>query len=169
MTTGLVLAVGVVLLLRLSFEDLRHRRLPNRLVAGYGLLCPLALLVSGAPMVQWLQHGIVAVAGFLVLLALFSARALGGGDVKLGTAVLAWAGVQDLMSVLLVISIVGLVLALLGLLLNAPCLRRGSVAGLLRGARRALLVRRGVPYGVALAAGGLAALPIYLPWLRFMQ
>lgn len=154
------------MLLRLSFEDLRYRRLPNRLVAWYGLLCPLALLVSGASMTQWLQHGTVAVVGFLVCLALFAARALGGGDVKLGTAVLAWAGAQDLMTILLVISLTGLVLALLGLLLDMPCLRHGSVASLLRGARRALLVRRGVPYGVALAAGGLAAMPAYLPWLQ---
>lgn len=119
-------------------------------------------------MTQWLQHGMVTVLGFLVCLALFAARALGGGDVKLGTAVLAWTGPQELMTVLLVISLVGLALALMGLLLDAPCLRRSLAASVLRGTRRALLVRRGVPYGVALAAGGLAAMPAYLPWLQPM-
>jgi len=157
-----VLLAGVALLLRLSFEDLRRRRLPNRLIAEYGALCPLALLLSGASWTQWLQHGAVAVVGFLVFLALFAVRAMGGGDVKLGTAVVAWTNIQDLVPTLLVISLTGLALALAGLLFDMPCLRRFFARGWRRRLRRALLVRRGVPYGAALAAGGLFAMPMYL-------
>lgn len=160
--TGLVLLAGAALLLRLSLEDLRCRRLPNRLIAGYGALCPLALLLSGASWAQWLQHGVVALAGFLIFLALFVARAMGGGDVKLGAAVMAWTGVQNLTLVLLVISLTGLALAMAGLLLNMRCLRRSFARGWRRQLRRALLVQRGVPYGVALAAGGLSAMPMYV-------
>jgi prepilin peptidase CpaA len=152
------------LLLRLSYEDLRRRRLPNRLVAAYGCLCPLALLASGAPPAQWLQHGIVTAVAFLVFLALFALRAMGGGDVKLGTAVLAWAGAQQALPVLAAVSFAGLALALAGLLLNAPGIRRAMPPckwG--RRAQRALSVRRGVPYGAALAVGGLAAMRSYLP------
>lgn len=100
--------------------------------------------------------------GFLVLLLLFAARAMGGGDVKLGTAVLAWAGTGDLMTLLLVISVTGLVLALAGLLFNARCLRTVFARGWRRRIRRALRVQRGVPYGVALAVGGLFVMPGYL-------
>lgn len=156
-----MLLVGAALLLRLSYEDLRRRRLPNRLVAGYGLLSPLALLASGASAAQWVQHGVVAAVGFAVFLALFAARALGGGDVKLGTAVLAWTDVHDLPLVLQAVSLAGLVVALLGLLIGAPCLRRVFARGWRRRIRRALLVKRGVPYGAALAVGGLCAMPAY--------
>jgi prepilin peptidase CpaA len=151
-----------VVLLRLALGDLQHRRLRNRLIAWYAGLCPLALLTSGAPAWQWLQHGVVAIVGFLVLLLLFAARAMGGGDVKLGTAVLAWAGTGDLMTLLLVISVTGLVLALAGMLFNARCLRTVFARGWRRRIRRALRVQRGVPYGVALAVGGLFAMPGYL-------
>lgn len=156
------MAGAAVVLLRLALGDLQHRRLRNSLIVWYAGLCPLALLVSGASVWQWLQHGVVAAVGFLVLLALFAARAMGGGDVKLGTAVLAWTGTGDLMTILLIISITGLVLALLGLLFNARCLRRVFARGCSRRIRRALRVQRGVPYGVALAVGGLFAMPGYL-------
>lgn len=157
-----MLAAAAVLLLRLSLEDLRQRRLPNSLVARYGALCPAMLLISGAPAAQWLQHGILTAVGFLVLLTLFAARAVGGGDVKLGTAVVAWTDPQDLMPVLLVISLTGLLLALTGLLVNARGLRSTLGRGLGRRIRRSLRVRRGVPYGVALAMGGLFTMPGYL-------
>ncbi len=149
------------MLLRLSYEDLNRRRLPNPLVTGYGLLSPLALLASGASATQWMQHGVVTAVGFVVLVALFALRALGGGDVKLGTAVLAWTDVQDLALVLLAVSLAGLMLALLGLLIGAPCLKRMFTGGWRRRVRRALLVSRGVPYGVALSVGGLCAMPAY--------
>lgn len=149
-------------MLRLSYEDLRRRRLPNRLVAAYACSAPLALLASGAPAAQWLQHGLVATAGFIVMLILFALRGMGGGDVKLGTAVLAWTQAGDLTRVLLTISLTGVAVALLGLLVGAPCLRRMFARGWPRQLRRALLVQRGVPYGVALATGGLFALPAYL-------
>lgn len=152
------------MLLRLALGDLRHRHLRNRLVALYAGLCPLALLTSGASMWQWLQHGAMAAMAFVVLLILFAARAMGGGDVKLGTAVLAWAGVEDLTAILLVITVTGLVLALAGLLSDAHCLRRVFARGWCRRVRRALRVQRGVPYGVALAVGGLFAMPGYLTY-----
>jgi prepilin peptidase CpaA len=160
--TGLVLAGAAAVLVRLALGDLLHRRLRNRLIVWYAGLCPVALLTSGASGQQWLQHGLVAVVGFLVLLALFAARIMGGGDVKLGTAVLAWTGGADVANVLLVISVSGLIVALMGLLLNAHCLRRIFARGWRRKIRRALRVQRGVPYGVALAMGGLFAMPGYL-------
>ncbi len=157
-----MLAGAAALLLRLALGDLRHRRLRNRLIVWYAGLCPVALLTSGASGSQWLQHGLVAVVGFLVLLALFAVHAMGGGDVKLGTAVLAWAGSANVANVLLVISVSGLIVALMGLLFNARCLRRIFARGWRRRMRRALRVQRGVPYGVALAVGGLFVMPGYL-------
>lgn len=161
---------AAALLFVLSYSDFRHRRLSNRVVAGYAALCPVALLVSGATPLIWLQHGIVAMVAFVLLVALFAVGVLGGGDVKLGAAVLGWAGVQSFMVSLFVIGITGLMLALLGLIadrLSAPGLSKdcNPVFRVWPAILRALSARRGVPYGVALAAGGLVVLPTY--WLSF--
>jgi len=115
---------------------------------------------------MWLQHGMVALAGFMVLLILFAMGGMGGGDVKLGTAVLAWAGMQSLLASLFVIGLTGLVLALLGLAADKlSVLGSDTGQGPVHRSWKALLhglsAKRGVPYGVALAAGGLVALPAY--------
>ena len=156
---------AVALLVALLYCDLRRRRLPNRLVAAYAVLCPVALLASGAAPATWLQHGVVAGMAFMLFLALFALRGMGGGDVKMGTAVLAWAGLQTLTESLLLIAVSGLVLAFLGLLADKlsgvsgpPKHIEGS--GLWRAVLHALSAKRGVPYGVALAVGGMAAVPI---------
>ena len=143
-------------------SDLLDRRLPNKWVAFYALLCPVALLLSHAESAQWLQHGLIGFTGFLLFLALFALGGMGGGDVKLGAAVFAWAGTQSLWPALFVIGVTGLLLALLGLLADALSRRRPARRGSWRyRLARMLSARRGVPYGVALAAGGLAALPAY--------
>lgn len=130
------------------------------------MLWPLAFAVSGIPGQTWLQHGIVALSGFAVLLMLFVLGGMGGGDVKLGTAVFAWAGWHSLLPCLFVIGVAGLVLALLGLLADwlaakatnqSQCRKRR----MWHAALYALSANRGVPYGVALAMGGLVALPAY--------
>lgn len=159
-------AFATVLLVALLYCDLRQRRLPNRLVAVYAVLCPLALLASGAAPATWLQHGVVAVAGFVFFLVLFALGGMGGGDVKMGTAVLAWAGVQSLSASLLLIGLTGLVLALLGLLADKLSALSSQTQAepspsMWRKVLHALSARRGVPYGVALAMGGMAALPAY--------
>lgn len=128
----------------------------------------MALWLNGAAPNIWLQHGIVALAGFAVLTVLFMMGGMGGGDVKLGTAVLAWAGLQSLVTTVFVIAVTGLLLALLGLMADRLAVSRRRAAG--QGSRvvrvwqamlYALSAKRGVPYGVALALGGMLALPAY--------
>lgn len=158
--------VATALLVALLYCDLRRRRLPNRLVAVYAVLCPVALLASGAAPGVWLQHGLVALVAFPFLIAFFVLGGIGGGDVKLGVAVLAWAGPQAFAESLQLIALSGLVLALLGLVADM-LLRMGSsgmpapTRGLGQKVLYALSAKRGVPYGVALAMGGMAALPVY--------
>lgn len=152
-------------LIGLLYCDLRHRRLPNRLVAAYAALCPLALFVVGVPPSTWLQHIVVAMLTFLIFTTMFTLGGMGGGDVKLGTAVLGWAGVQSLVPCLLVIAVSGLVLAALGVLADMLIARQGPMAsdndGVWRILLHALSAKRGVPYGVALAFGGMVVLPAY--------
>jgi prepilin peptidase CpaA len=80
----------------------------------------------------------------------FAAGALGGGDVKLLAAVSLFAGPPRLLDLLFITAIAGGALAL-AILAGAPIGRPAmAVAGPLR-AR----LRNGLPYGPAIAAGGL--------------
>jgi len=161
----MVSVLVMTLLVALAYSDLRRRRLPNRLVGMYAVLCPVALWASGAAPATWLQHGLVALLGFVFFLALFVLGGMGGGDVKLATAVLGWTGVSALSQSLLLIALTGLMLAVIGVTADKLS---GSETKNVVAARtpweKALFLlsaKRGVPYGVALAMGGMASLPVY--------
>lgn len=144
----------------LAWKDLTHRRLSNRVVGLYAaLFLPYAWL-AGLSAGQAGGHVLVAGLAFLVLLGLFMAGGMAGGDVKLGTAVLLWAGPPLGFPVVAVIAWTGGVVAVLCWLADRSAVRRLALAFRpLRRARRVVSARRGVPYGVALAAGGL-----YVMW-----
>jgi prepilin peptidase CpaA len=86
-----VLAVLVLVIASLAaISDLRTGLIPNRLVAGGGLLLvslqtALALVAGEAPRIPGILLGSLlgAVACLLVPLAIYLARGLGGGDLKL--------------------------------------------------------------------------------------
>lgn len=170
-----VSVVGVVAALAAAF-DVRERRIPNWLTVG-GLAAGLALGgLGGWAGLGWAAAG--AVVAFALGLPLFLLGGLGGGDVKLLAAVGALVGLQRLPTALLVTALVGGVLAALAVI------RRGAVKRTVKnlGTILVLLVTSGgemmrawkgegpgaaltvdapeavtVPYGVAIAAGGLAA------------
>ena len=158
-----IAALVAALLMLLGWKDLHHRRLPDPWVLTYGLLCPVGLMLQGATASVWLGHAAVAATAFIVLLGLFALGGMGGGDVKLGTAVFAWAGPQSLLPALFLVALAGLVLALAGLLCDRVLkASRLQSAPLTRRIVRSFSAKRGVPYGVALALGGMVALPAYL-------
>ena len=141
------------LLLRLAWSDLQWRRLPNLLVLGVALCYLLHAPVAPAGLWSHLATGLVAL---LAGMALTAAGAVGAGDAKLAAAVLCWAGPAACLPVLLVVTQTGLLLALLGLWARR-CLHNGN-AGRFGRLLHYLTVVRGVPYGVALATGGVFAL-----------
>jgi prepilin peptidase CpaA len=84
---------------------------------------------------------------------------MAGGDVKLAAAVFLWAGPAFALPVLFIVSLCGLVLGLmaLGIALSrrrSRCLHLASLQS---------VQMDGVPYGVPLAIGGVAA--VWLPVL----
>lgn len=143
MAAGLVFA-GV--LVWLSVVDLRIRRLPDRIVlpmlwAGLTLNAACSLLTTPAEAVL----GAVAGYGSLWLLgAAWSLRrpgvAFGGGDLKTAAMIGAWLGVSALPAVLCVAFAVGSLAVLPALLL------------------RRCKMSHEVPFGPALAVGGVAAM-----------
>ncbi len=91
--------------------DLRTRRIPN-LLTGISILAGLFLhLVVGG----WRQMGLAAAAGLIagaVFLLFYIAGGMGGGDVKLMTAVACLAGIRSIAELLAATAIMGSVLAL---------------------------------------------------------
>jgi len=158
-----ILAAAVPgLLLFGAVADLVERRLPNRLCAALAAVATLWQFLQG-PYRIW-DPLLAALAVFLPLAWAWSRGWLGGGDVKFAAALGIWSGLGGLPDFLLVTALAGGVIALAMLL--RPWFARGafvvlaslSVAGLRPAAALAAGLSgpaRGVPYGVALACGGL--------------
>jgi len=142
-----MLAIG---LLVAAFTDIRRRTITNWLNLTIALGAPLFWWASGArlvPDVTW-QLGI-AVLTFVVTAGLFALRAMGGGDVKLLTALALWIQPEWFLRLIVVIAIAGGVLTLV--LAAWHHLRRQRE-------------RLAVPYGVAISGAGLWVLAAqYLP------
>ncbi len=143
--------VAVVYAMALDFNT---ARIPNWLTVPLALGFLPAALVAGLPPAEILveHYG----AGALVLLGgalLFARRWIGGGDVKLLTALGVWVGWKGLPDYLLVTAVGSGVLALIALVFRAPVgvqltswlpfLDRGFDGG------------EKVPLGVAIGAAGL--------------
>jgi len=137
---GLVGALAIALLVA-AFTDIRRRQIDNWLNASIALGAPVFWWATGLSL--WpgvaLQLGL-ALATFAVLAALFAIRAMGGGDVKLLTALALWLPAMLFVRLLLVMAIAGGVLTV--------------VLGMWHISRRQT-GRLKIPYGVAIAVAGL--------------
>jgi len=141
----LVLLAFAALLVWAASEDMRRLIIPNWISLAIAGLYPLHVLTGPAD-VAWLSAAGLAALTLIIGFALFSANLMGGGDVKLMAAVALWAGPAGF-----------------PLLITVTALAGGVVAGVLLVYRWGLTVRNrksgaraGVmPYGVAIAAGGL--------------
>ena len=146
---GLLAALAIALLVA-AVTDLRSRQIGNWLNGGIALAAPLFWWASGLPLwpdVAW-QIGI-AVAAFAALAGLFALGQMGGGDVKLLTALALWIAPLPFLRLIVVMAIVGGVLTLIAGAWNLMRRQRGRIA---------------VPYGVAIATAGLWVLGTsYLP------
>jgi Flp pilus assembly protein protease CpaA len=170
---------GLVALLALAaLIDLRERRIPNWLTGGVAALYPLYVLASPMPVASLGMALAVATAVFLFGLVLFARQLIGGGDVKLIAAVTLWTGLDHLALFALVTSLAGGGLALGSLWYRrwrgvidahmaalgwnlAPAGTRyaGSAASEASDDIASTLIEPApltLPYGVAIAAGGLA-------------
>ncbi len=148
-------ALACALLVTLAVFDLRRRRLPNAIVAAFAVLYFAQAWIGGAHRIGLETHVAAGVAAFALAALLFRFGWLGGGDAKLFGAVFLWSGPAFAMTVFFIVSLVGLVLGLTQMAL-ARMQRNGAAA-----AHGWLAPSRGVPYGVALALGGMAA--VWLP------
>ena len=162
---------GVLTLLGFAaLHDVRERRIPNRLTGALVALYPVYVLVSPTP-VAWPAALGLAILVFLIGLGLFARELIGGGDVKLIAALSLWAGPEQFVWFLLVTTLAGGALSLVSLWyrrwggvidahLAAFGLATAAGAPVLADAPAGESTARSttLPYGVAIAAGGIAVI-----------
>jgi prepilin peptidase CpaA len=146
---GLLAALAIALLVA-ALTDLRSRHIDNWLNGAIALGAPLYWWASHLPL--WpgiaIQLG-VAAATLAVLSVLFALRAMGGGDVKLLTALALWITPALFLKLIVLMALLGGVLTI--------------VFGAWHVARRRR-ERLAIPYGVAISTAGLWVLGTsYLP------
>ncbi len=143
LATGLLIA---------AFTDLRRRQIDNWLTAAIALGAPLFWLATGLSLADIGFQFAIAAATFVVLATLFAIGAMGGGDVKLLTALSFW--IQPFWYLKLII-----IMALVGGVLTAGF---GAWYVLRRKGEKIA-----IPYGIAISAAGLWVLANqYLPPLQ---
>lgn len=146
---GLLVALAIALVVA-AFTDWRRRQIANWLNGAIALGAPVFWWASGLEL--WpgvaLQLG-VGLAAFAVFAAMFAMKWMGGGDVKLLTALALWIEPTWFLKLLVMMALVG---GLLTLVMGAWHIVRRQRD------------RLAIPYGVAIAAAGLWVLGThYLP------
>ncbi|MEO0030914.1 MAG: hypothetical protein RIS94_672 [Pseudomonadota bacterium] len=137
---GLVGSLAIALLVA-AFTDIRRRQIDNWLNAAIALAAPLFWWANGLHL--WpdvaLQLGVATIT-FLALAGLFAIRAMGGGDVKLLTALALWLPWQQFLQLVLVMAIAGGFLTVALGMWHVMRRRKDKLK---------------IPYGVAIAGAGL--------------
>ncbi|MDP9056566.1 MAG: prepilin peptidase [Pseudomonadota bacterium] len=146
----LLLGLGLALLFA-AFTDIRRRQIDNWLTASIAVTAPLFWWASslGWIAIGW-QTGL-ALGSFALLCLPFALRMMGGGDVKLLSALALWIRPAWFADLLVIMALVGGVLTIGSVFWHVTRRQRDRIA---------------IPYGVAIAAAGLWIVTVdYLPGL----
>lgn len=137
----LLLGALAIALLIAAFTDIRRRQIDNWLNGAIAVAAPLYWWAAGYALWPDIGYQLGMALGVLVVLSvLFALRWMGGGDVKLLTALALWFTPAWYFKLLIVMALVGGLLTL--------------VVGSWHVARRQR-DRLAIPYGVAIATAGL--------------
>ncbi|MEZ5736506.1 MAG: prepilin peptidase [Novosphingobium sp.] len=136
---ALLIALAIALLLA-AFTDLRRREIDNWLNIAIALGAPLFWYASGLTLPEVGYQFAIALATFAVLAGLFALGAMGGGDVKLLTALALWIEPMLFLKLLFIMALAGGVLTLIF-----------GVWHVMRRGRQKIAI----PYGIAISIAGL--------------
>jgi len=154
-----VLALALpALVLTAAASDARSFKIPNWISLALLALFPVAALAAGLPPTTIGLHFGIGLATLVAGMAMFALRWLGGGDAKLFAAVALWMGWPAVVTFLALAAVAGGALAAALLLLRSAAFRPLALLGP-RWVVRLAEPGEGVPYGVAIAVGALAAFP----------
>ncbi len=139
--TDALCALLAVMLLWAAIVDVRSFTISNQLNLAIALLAPLFWWATGIDL--WPDAAIrvaVATGVFLLFALAFQLGAMGGGDVKLAAALALWFAPGDTIRLIILMSLAGGVLTLVVIAIHRARKQEG---------------RPEVPYGVAIAFGGI--------------
>ena len=137
---GLVGALAIALLVA-ALTDIRRRQIDNWLNAAVAAGAPLFWWASGLALWPGVALQLaLAVVTFLVLAGLFALRAMGGGDVKLLTALALWMPALLFLKLLVIMALAGGVLTIMFSMWHIMRRRKDHLK---------------IPYGIAIASAGI--------------
>ncbi|HYF23410.1 MAG TPA: prepilin peptidase [Caulobacteraceae bacterium] len=156
-TTAMLISVFPALLIAAALRDVGTMTIPNwisaALIVGF---FPTAFAVGLAPIAVAAHVGAGLVA-LMIGAGLFAARVFGGGDAKVMAAACLWLGFAATPQFLMWTAAAGGVFALTLVLVRGQLAPYAAAAPGWVG--RLLTPKGDIPYGVAIAAGALAAYP----------
>ena len=142
--TEILLGILAAMLVVAAVIDTRTFTISNGLNAAIALLAPIYWLAAGLDPWPGMAIQLAVAAGVFALFAItFFVGMMGGGDVKLAAALALWFPPATTLKFLVLMSIAGGVLTVLVLVVHRLRRREGKPE---------------IPYGVAIAFGGLAIL-----------
>jgi len=137
-------------------SDLATMTIPNRLTAGLAFaFLPVGFMLH-LGLQNWELHIGLGAAGLAIGLALFACKLMGGGDAKLIAAASLWLGLDGFVALLISTAIAGGILSLA--LIVARRFFWTLAPKLPAWLGRHLDPKGDIPYGIAICAGGLAAI-----------
>lgn len=151
----LALAGFTILLTIAALNDIATMTIPNWVSVALVCLFPVAAIAAGMHWTQLATHFAVAVVIFAAGFAMFAFNIVGGGDVKAFAAASLWTGAAALGDFALTTAIAGGVLAIVMLAMRKLAKPNERQPAFLN---RLLDPARGIPYGVAIAAGAFLTL-----------
>lgn len=161
-----IFAAYALILAGAAGEDLWRLRISNIFPVALVALFVIAITIMGAPRDIW-QNGIGFLAMLAVGLLLFAQKWLGGGDVKLMAATALWFNFAGLWKLIFWVTVTGALLAIILIISRRLFLRAKTNTG----ESHPVMVAKGpIPYGMAIAAGGIVAAlqgatnPAIMPW-----
>lgn len=142
-----------LLLFSAAISDILRLTIPNRICLGIVLIYPAFVLAAPAA-VHWPSALGVSGLALLVGFTLYSLGGLGAGDAKLFAATSLWAGSGLIVDLTLLTTLSGGVIALF-LWVQHRITRAPSLATMLVTSADSGFGRQPMPYGAAIAVGGL--------------
>jgi len=152
-----LLSLGFPALLAVAaVGDVLRYRIPNAIPIALALLYLPAALATGTGLEQIAWHLGAGLVVLLIGMALFFANLFGGADAKLLAACACWTGFALLPPFLIVMALAGGALAVVLLFLRLILRRRKAQPDGPTWLARQIARPKAVPYGVAIAIGGIA-------------
>lgn len=143
------LTAAAALFIAAAISDARGFRIPNSYCLALTALFPVYALTAPQP-VSWLAHVATGAALLIVGYGLFTLRIAGAGDAKLIAAAGLWTGPAFVFPLLAATALAGGLLAVVNMMKLWVKARKDGVA--------VSFARIPLPYGIAIATGGVTAL-----------